>query len=160
MRAVSKYAVLAFALFALTGCNALKAKPASDSTQSEKVYTEEYKDPNYYYDFDDILVPKELTPVSADMSIFDDETFKAGFRVFEGRVVNEDLINFFVNNMAKDNWEKVAIFKSDKSILMYRKPTKRCTIQIEDGFKTKVTIFAVEYKGAMGGGASLSGQPK
>ena len=160
MRAISRYAVFAVALFALTGCNAMKAKPASESAPSQQVYQEDYKDPNFYYDFDDILVPKELSPVSADMSVFDDETFKAGFRVFEGRVVNEDLINFFINNMAKDNWEKVAIYKSSKSILLYRKPTKRCTIQIEDGFKTRVTIFAVEYKGAMGGGAGRTDQPK
>lgn len=128
-------------------------EPTGEDTQSQPsatAYQETYDNPNYYYDFNDILVPRELEPIDEEKYVFDDPRFLAGFRIFSGRVVAEDVFNFFVNNMAKDNWRKKFSLKAEKSVLAFEKSNKSCTIQIEDGFKTKVTIFAIEFKDAAG----------
>jgi len=70
-------------------------------------------------------------------------------------VVFDDLINFFLNNMTKDGWKKVSAVRSKKSILIFEKANKACTIEVVDGFKAKATIFAIEYKS---GGASPAGR--
>lgn len=135
---------------ALLGCNG-RAKPGATTTDGSQAMTAgEYEDANLYYDFDDILIPSQLDPVEENSHRFEDATFKVSVRSYSGRVVVEDLINFFLNNMKKDNWENVATVKSDKSVLLFRKQNKRCTIQIDDEFTTKVRVFAIAYKGKGG----------
>lgn len=124
--------------------------PAGEEEATPSAYQETYENPNYYYDFDDILIPRELEPIDKEKYVFDDPRFLAGFRIFSGRVVAEDVFNFFVNNMVKDNWTKKFSLKAEKSVLAFEKSNKSCTIQIEDGFKTKVTVFAIEFKDRVG----------
>jgi hypothetical protein len=63
-------------------------------------------------------------------------------------VNNQDLINFFINNMSKDNWNLETSLKAAKSVLVFDKPNKSCVIQITDGFQSTATVLAVEYKAA------------
>ncbi|MGE4290956.1 MAG: hypothetical protein AB7E32_01985 [Desulfovibrio sp.] len=153
-----KLLCLSLLLFVFAGGCATKSagtEPTGDSSQtSATAYQETYENPNYYYDFNDILVPRELEPIDDEKYVFDDPRFLAGFRIFSGRVVAEDVFNFFVNNMAKDNWRKKFSLKAEKSVLAFEKSNKSCTIQIEDGYKTRVTIFAIEFKDVAG--SSLS----
>lgn len=108
--------------------------------------SKEYEQVNFYYEFKDILIPKELSPVDDAKYVFDDDRFLAGFRVFKGRVVADDLAQFFLNNMKKDGWTKKFSLKAEKSVLVFQKPDKSCTILIENGFNTKVTVFAIDFK--------------
>jgi hypothetical protein len=148
--------LFALILAAATGCAGMntssssgESAPSDDAyAQSQTPYEQTYENPNYYYDFDDVLVPRELSPVDKEKYVFTDSRFHAGFRIFEGRVVAEDLYNFFVTNMAKDNWELKYSLKSVRSLLVFEKQSKSCTITIEDGYKTKVTVFAIELRGA------------
>ncbi|SKA91027.1 hypothetical protein SAMN02745704_02284 [Paucidesulfovibrio gracilis DSM 16080] len=142
-------AVLLVLALAATGCatKSTGTEPAQSTSESQPTaYEQTYENPNYYYDFNDILIPRELDPVDDEKYVFDDPRFLAGFRIFSGRVVAEDVFNFFVNNMAKDNWTKKFSLKAEKSVLAFEKQNKSCTIQIEDGFKTRVTVFAIEFK--------------
>lgn len=136
---------LAAALFVLPGCATTGAKPV-DSAPPSGSGAETYDNPNYYYLFDDILVPSSMEHSTGDDFSFDTQQFKAGIQVFNGRVVFDDLINFFLNNMAKDGWKKVSAVRSQKSILIFEKTNKAATIELVDGFKAKATIFAIEYK--------------
>lgn len=138
--------VLAAALFVFTGCATTSAKPVDSSPPSGSNTAETYDNPNYYYLFDDILVPNSMEHSPGDDFSFDTQQFKAGIQVFTGRVVFDDLINFFLNNMAKDGWKKVSAVRSQKSILIFEKNNKAATIELVDGFKAKATIFAIEYK--------------
>ncbi len=137
--------VLAAALVLLPGCATTSAKPV-DSSPPSSGSAETYDNPNYYYLFDDILVPNSMEHSPGDDFSFDTQQFKAGIQVFTGRVVFDDLINFFLNNMAKDGWKKVSAVRSQKSILIFEKNNKAATIELVDGFKAKATIFAIEYK--------------
>lgn len=145
-------------VFTASACatKSTSTEPAADSqSSSQTAYQQTYENPNYYYDFNDILIPRELTPIDDEKYVFDDPRFLAGFRIFSGHVVAEDVFNFFVNNMAKDNWRKKFSLKAEKSVLAFEKDNKSCTIQIEDGYKTKVTVFAIEFKDL--GGAAPAG---
>lgn len=150
--------LVVLALIALPACSALQndspspdnASPASPAQGQPEVKTQTFENPNYYYDFGDILVPRELTFQSDESYVFDTRSFKAGVMVFTGRVDNNDLINFFINNMTKDGWSVTTTLKGERSVLIFEKFNKSASIQIQAGFKSKVTIFAVEAKGGPG----------
>ncbi len=149
------YLVIAILVFSLSACATMGTRQQADdaSAQQQNSYEQSYENPNYYYDFDDVLIPRELTPVDDEKYVFTDSRFHAGFRIFEGRVVAEDLYNFFANNMAKDNWKQTLSLKTVRSVLVFEKPNKSCTITIEDGFKAKVTVFAIELLNAPDSGS-------
>lgn len=146
---------LALALSACSGLNTVSQSdpaPASGGSQAET-----YDNPNYYYLFDDILIPNGMEHTADDDFSFDTQQFKAGIQNFQGRVVYNDLINFFLNNMVKDGWKKVSAVRSKKSILIFEKANKAAIIELNDGFKAKATVFAFEYKGGVYSGSSRSG---
>ena len=95
-----------------------------------------------YYDFDDILIPLDLD-LNKDKSIlFKVGTFKAGVLVLSGRVESESLINFFVESMAKDNWQLKSSFKYPQVALFFAKKGKTCVINIKEGtLDTDVAIW-------------------
>ena len=135
---------LALSLCACSGMNnraTAESGPAAPGTQAET-----YDNPNYYYLFDDILVPNGMEHTADEDFSFDTQLFKAGIQIFQGRVVYDDLVNFFQNNMVKDGWRKVSAVRSKKSILIFEKANKAAIIELTDGFKAKATIFALEYK--------------
>ncbi len=138
--------VLASALVVLPACAATSGQHVDSGPTGTAPQAESYENPNYYYLFDDVLVPNGMEHVASDDFSFDTQQFKAGIQVFQGRVVFDDLINFFLNNMTKDGWKKVSTVRSQKSILIFEKANKACTIELVDGFKAKATIFAIEYK--------------
>jgi len=135
---------LAVSLAACSGMNNTRA--TSDAGPASSGQAETYDNPNYYYLFDDILVPNGMEHTASDDFSFDTQQFKAGIQNFEGRVVFDDLINFFQNNMVKDGWRKVSAVRSKKSILIFEKANKAAIIELVDGFKAKATVFALEYK--------------
>lgn len=143
MRNISTIVIILSSLF-LFGCMA-KAKGTEPPEGSAANF-----DQGYYYTFNDILVPAELELDDTERYLLEDTKFKAGIEVFYARVVMSDLINFFLNNMAKDGWERKDVFMGQRSLLKFEKFNKSCTIQIieEDySYKLRTEIFAVESKG-------------
>ncbi len=131
-----------FAACTATGKNTAGADPASASTAAE------YQDPDYYYDFDDILIPKEIDYLEDQSYKLDNNKFRAAIMKFKGRVEVLELVQYFVNNMVKDNWTLVANNKAGKlSVLTFEKFNKSCVIHIDDSFASaNTTIIAVEVK--------------
>lgn len=142
-----KFLVPPLLALSLCGCSGLSSpRAASDGGPAQGGQAETYENPNYYYLFDDILIPNGMDHVTDEDFSFDTQQFKAGIQIFEGRVVFDDLINFFQNNMLKDGWRKVSSVRSKKSILVFEKANKAAIIELVDGFKAKATVFALEYK--------------
>ncbi|OIO04577.1 MAG: hypothetical protein AUJ49_02645 [Desulfovibrionaceae bacterium CG1_02_65_16] len=141
-----KYLLLSSLIITLSACSGLSAPRAADAPPAQGGQAETYENPNYYYLFDDILIPNGMEHATDDDFSFDTQQFKAGIQIFQGRVVFDDLINFFQNNMIKDGWRKVSSVRSKKSILVFEKANKAAIIELEDGFKAKATVFALEYK--------------
>jgi hypothetical protein len=138
--------ILALCVALLSACSGMSGRATTDTAPASGSQAETYDNPNYYYLFDDILVPNGMEHTPDDDFSFETQQFKAGIQNFQGRVVFDDLINFFLNNMVKDGWRKVSAVRSKKSILIFEKSNKAAIIELNDGFKAKATIFALEYK--------------
>jgi len=112
--------------------------------QSQPVNTE---DVDSYYDFDDVLVPKEMEIDNKQSLVFESPNLKAGMMFFEGRVEAVSLFDFFVNSMPKDGWHATSSFKYGRYIIGFEKPNRDCIISISDGsFKTGLQIWVNERK--------------
>ncbi len=132
--------LVVFAMFA--GCARLKnartkkAKPVATATKKS-----EAPEP-LYYDFGDVLVPSELKEDRNRSFVYHAPGFTAGVLVLTGRVETNSLIRFFENNMAKDNWQLVGVFRSPRTIMFFNKVTRSCIVNItEKRSKTEVEIW-------------------
>ncbi|MBG0790596.1 MAG: hypothetical protein H0S80_08890 [Desulfovibrionaceae bacterium] len=146
MRTLTRiFIALAFAGMLAACTTTGSGSTTTDTGQSDSA---QYQEPNYYLDFDDIMLPKEIDYVNDGSYRLDNAKFKASIMKFKGRVKILELVQFFINNMTKDNWTLVSNNKaSDSHILNFEKFNKSCVIQIDDKFATSVTtIFAVEVK--------------
>ncbi|MCF8068527.1 MAG: hypothetical protein K9L30_08090 [Desulfobacterales bacterium] len=95
-----------------------------------------------YYDFGDVLLPKELKLNQDSSFVYRTPGFTAGVLALKGRVEYNSLINFFEVNMIKDNWRAISYFKSPRTIMMYQKDNRWCVISIHEGdFTTHVEIW-------------------
>ena len=125
----------------ISGCSTFKTKTSSRNAQASK--EKEQKGPMpLYYDFGDVLVPSELKVVKKSSFVFRTPGLSAGVLSLKGRVEIGSLIAFFDTNMAKDNWELVSSFKSQRSIMLFHKENRWCVINIsESEFSTYVEIW-------------------
>ena len=141
-----------FLVVALLGLAAGCTTTGSSQTNEPGAEPAEYQEPDYYYDFDDILIPKEISYIHEDSYKLDNAKFRAAIMKFKGRVEILELVQYFVNNMSKDNWTLIANNKvGTLSVLNFEKFNKSCVIQVEDGFgQAYATIIAVEVKDSAG----------
>ncbi|MEF2231732.1 MAG: hypothetical protein V3571_12445 [Pseudodesulfovibrio sp.] len=146
MRSFLKIVVVVSLLMLVPACATTGQKSDTDAENS-KVSQQE---PDFYYDFDDILIPKEISYVDDESYKLDNAKFRAAIMKFKGRVEVMELVQYFVNNMTKDNWSLISNNKAATlSVLTFEKFNKSCVIQIDDAFATaKITVFAVEMKDA------------
>lgn len=141
MKSVFMHAcILAAIMFLISGCAALskddKNSPSGSTVQKEK------KNLPVYYDFGDVLVPKELKIDQNSSFVHKTPGYSAGILALSGRVEIGSLCNFFEENMAKDNWKLIVAFKSPRTIMLFQKQNRWCVINITDGdFSTEVEIW-------------------
>jgi hypothetical protein len=126
-------------LFSVGGCSSLSQKddkataPASKSSSAVAAQ---------YYDFGDVLVPKELKVDKKSSFIYQTTGFSAGVLVLKGRIETSSLISFFETNMTKDNWNIISSFKSERTMLLFQKAHRWCVMNITDEtFNTYVEIW-------------------
>jgi len=111
-----------------------------------------------YYDFEDILVPKELKIVDEGTVVVSTPGYTSGLMTLKGRVEKISLFNFFNMNMLKDNWNIVSQIKSSKStILIFQKSSRWAVITIrEKRLNTYVEIGVAPTMSKAGTGAGTS----
>jgi len=130
--------VMAVVMLVIGGCagSGIKGGEVTPSAQKDKGPVP------LYYDFGDVLVPSELK-VDKDASfVFRTPGFSAGVMALKGRVEINSLIDFFHNNMTKDNWKLVSYFKSRRTIMLFNKENRWCVINITEGdFTTYAEIW-------------------
>ena len=123
----------------LEGCSSLTKKNDTARAPSAKSASGV---PALYYDFGDVLVPKELKVDKKSSFIYQTEGFSAGVLVLKGRIETNSLISFFETNMIKDNWNMISSFKSERTMLLFQKVHRWCVINITDeAFNTYVEIW-------------------
>lgn len=147
MRNVIRILIISLFVMQLFACVGTKTTSTEAPAVSAVGATESYEEFVPYTEFDDIAVPNELSRVPERTFIYENQEFKTGMIVMKGRVENQSLIDFFVNQMAKDNWTKESSIISSMSTIVFHKPYKSCMIRITDGtYNTEVEIYAVELK--------------
>jgi hypothetical protein len=121
------------------GCSSLTKKNEQATAPSVKSSSGV---PALYYDFGDVLVPKELKVDKKSSFIYQTEGFSAGVLVLNGRIETSSLISFFEKNMAQDNWHMLSSFKSERTMLLFQKAHRWCVMNITDErFSTYVEIW-------------------
>lgn len=121
----------------LSGCASHPVKIA-DSVSGETAD----KNAPLYYDFGDVLVPREMRVDKNASFVFRTPGMSAGVLSMKGRVDGHSLILFFENNMASDNWRLVSAFKSYRNIMLFKKESRWCVINItEKQFNTVLEIW-------------------
>ena len=140
-------------LLLLSGCGVLKPidrqSPAGGLSRPQKVLDA------VYHDFDDILIPKAMQVDRRLSSVFETSTIKAGVLSLTGMLKFDELIEFFITNMTKDNWTVVSTLKGPRSILQFEKGNRWCVITLADssyGYKTRVDIWVTPKNDALSSG--------
>lgn len=106
-----------------------------------------------YYDFEDVLIPRQLKLNTESSFVYHSSGLTAGVLVFKSEVERNSLIEFFENNMTKDNWQYVGSFKSPRTLLLFKKETRWCVINITDNkWDTWVEIWVAPFSGSSGPG--------
>lgn len=86
-----------------------------------------------YHDFEDVLIPLELTIVKDRTVIVYSPDFTSGMLTLKGRVERKSLFNFFTTNMQRDNWNVISLIKSPgTTIMVFQKASRTAVITIRD----------------------------
>jgi hypothetical protein len=105
------------------------------------------------YEFEDVLIPRELDLDKEASFIYRSEGLKAGLLRFSGRVEMSSLMRFFANNMPKDGWRVVSQFRSPQSLMLFQKGNRMCVVAIEDAdFKTYTDVWVVPMNESLDAG--------
>jgi hypothetical protein len=135
-------AIMILAFFLCSGCAGLfgsKGSSLSSSAQSEENPIPLYRD------FEDVAIPRELKEDKKSTYVIESAGYRSGILALKGRVERNSLIDFFKDNMAKDNWKAITSFKTPKrAIMLFQKENRWCMINItEKNINTYIEIGVV-----------------
>ena len=121
---------------AVAGCSSLNKNDSKATPAMTRETTA------VYYDFKDILIPKELKVMDGATVVVSTPGYTSGIISLKGRIETRSLFNFFSNNMAKDNWNMISNIKSPGStIMIFQKASRWAVITIrEKDFNTYVEV--------------------
>jgi len=123
------------------------------TTDGSEAKEKDSQDAPLYYDFGDVLIPRELELDVNSSFVYHTSGFTAGILAFKSKVEIGSMINFFESNMAKDNWQAVGIFKSPRTLLLFQKENRWCVINITDNrWDTLVEIWVAPFSDISGSG--------
>lgn len=124
--------VLMIAFF-ISGCFGGKASNPPENGMAQVESTKAKNATAVYLDFEDVLIPLELSVVADRSVIVSTPGFTSGILNLKGRVERRSLFNFFNTNMQKDNWNVISQIKSPgTTIMVFQKPTRTAVITIRD----------------------------
>jgi hypothetical protein len=134
-----RLAIVFIAVCFLSGCSVFQKKEGTSAQGSGDQKKEETPS---YYDFGDVPVPPQLQLNTKSSFVYQTTGFSAGVLVLKGAVELGSLIDFFENNMVRDNWRAVSTFKSPRTLLLFQKENRWCVINItDDSYNTHVEIW-------------------
>lgn len=135
MRKARILPLLLILVIAFSGCSSLNNEGATDPISSGLTY--------YFAEFQDVPVPNDMKPEKKETFItYSRDGIKLGAQTFSGRVEMASLVNAMHNYMQREGWVLRSVFRSSRSIMIFEKPERMCSIYISDGiFETSMLIF-------------------
>jgi hypothetical protein len=132
-------AIVLITVCVLSGCSAFQKK---EDTAAQTSGDQKKEETPSYYDFGDVPVPPQLQLNTKSSFVYQTTGFSAGVLVLKGAIELGSLIDFFENNMVRDNWRAVSTFKSPRTLLLFQKENRWCVINItDDRYSTHVEIW-------------------
>lgn len=117
----------------ISGCFGNTNSAAPQDAASQGGGAKSKKTTAVYHDFEDILIPLELSVVRNRTVIVSTPGFTSGILTLKGRVERQSLFNFFNNNMQRDNWSIISQIKSPgTTIMVWQKSSRTSVITIRD----------------------------
>ncbi|MGM0644324.1 MAG: hypothetical protein ACQETC_11160, partial [Thermodesulfobacteriota bacterium] len=111
-----------------SGCMGLTSSGNTEKQKTKAQPAKSRETTAVYYDFEDVLIPKELEVVDEYTMVVSTPGYTSGIMAFKGRVEKRSLFNFFNNNMMKDNWNVVSQIKSPGTTIMVFDKSSRCAV--------------------------------
>jgi len=138
-----------FIFIAITGCTGSQYQKKSTAKPESNAEKEAKGETPIYYDFNDVLIPGELKLEREASFIYQTAGLTAGVLVFSGRVELSSLIDFFKNNMSKDNWQIISSIKSERNMMLFKKEKRWCVVSIKEKelFDTETEIWVAPIIG-------------
>lgn len=137
----TELSLLCIVLILLSGCSVLKTKENTSVETPPKVAAKSENVPTYY-DFGDVLVPKELKVDEKNSFVFRTPGLTVGMLALKGRVQASTLPDFFENKMPVDGWRLVSSIEGQRTMMLFKKNSRWCVINItENQFTTTVEIW-------------------
>ncbi|MFA9498826.1 MAG: hypothetical protein ACERKP_09760 [Deltaproteobacteria bacterium] len=145
--AVYYFGIMALLLLVAACSSTPKTTDGSDAKEKDD------KSVPLYYDFGDVLIPRELELDVNSSFVYHTSGFTAGILAFKSKAELGSMVNFFENNMAKDNWQAVGTFRSPRTLLLFQKENRWCVINITDNrWDTLVEIWVAPFSDISGSG--------
>ena len=142
MKSLPVIATILALLIACGSCTASSGSSNSDPATGSGDTATTTESASFYYDFDDILIPREMELDIEESFIVETPNAKSGLMVFNGMVEIRSLTDFFINNMEKDNWSMRSAFRSNRTILVFEKGQRFCIMNItNERFNTLLEIW-------------------
>lgn len=119
----------------LGGCFGSESNSGTDPVSSGMTY--------YYAEFKDVAIPKEMTAQNKETFItYSSDGTKLGTQIFSGRVEMASLVEAMCGHLQRDGWDLRSSFRSTRSILIFERADRMCSIYIGDGMiETSMLIF-------------------
>jgi hypothetical protein len=142
------FSLISLLLILTTACSS-----TPKTTDGKDAREKDDKNAPLYYDFGDVLIPRELKLDVKSSFVYNTSNFTAGILAFKSKAELNSMVDFFENNMAKDNWQPVGTFKSPRTLLLFQKQNRWCVINITDrNFDTLVEIWVAPFAGQLESG--------
>lgn len=113
------------ALFMISGCSNSMFSGAGGTKQTPKGSKQANA---VYYDFEDILVPKDLDIDNSSTVVVSTPGHTSGIITLKGRIDKASLLKFFNSNMQKDNWNIVSQIRSPAATILVFQKVARCAV--------------------------------
>lgn len=126
----------------LSGCSVLKSKKTATTADNPPQAAAKTENVPTYYDFGDVLVPKELKVDEKNSFVFRTPGLTVGMLALKGRVQANTLPDFFENKMPVDGWRLISSIEGKRTMMLFQKNNRWCVINItESQFNTAVEIW-------------------
>jgi len=131
-----------------TGCSTLKSKESTTSSGPAAATAAADNTP-LYYDFGDVMLPRELKVDKSDSFVMNNGGTTSGKLVLKGGIDSNSLIKFFENKMPVDGWRQMGYFRSAQSIMLFEKKSRWCVVLVTEGrLSTLVEIWVAPVTAA------------
>ncbi|MCL2123736.1 MAG: hypothetical protein FWH34_06555 [Desulfovibrionaceae bacterium] len=97
----------------------------------------------YYYDeFPDIAIPQGMEAAKERYITFSQSGQKIGISEFSGRIELFSLVEAMQQYLIRDGWQLRSSFRSKRTILIFDKQDRMCSLLLDDGFAvTRMTVY-------------------